>query len=166
MRYLFLLVCLMGAHLAHANDTDIEFSPEYKEMQSAVAKAQLHLDRAFRAAHLGDGKFHPAFLVKVGFPTATDDADREIIWIENISLISNGQFSGELANEPLNLGDWRYGDVVHFTRDQIQDWSLFITDGQSYGHFTTHVILKHLSETQAQAIRDRIGDQPVPTAWQ
>ncbi|EBA09941.1 YegJ family protein [Sagittula stellata] len=159
-----LALCLSSGPLA-AQDPVVNFSPEDAEMSAAIEEARSHLDFVLARLTTDDGGLHPALNLKARLPVDHFDVDDEVIWVEHVALSEDGRFTGKLANDPAYLPGLSLGDTVSFERDQIADWSVLSTDGRMYGHYTTRVMLPHLSRSEAEQVGDLLSPDPIPEAW-
>lgn len=86
-------------------------------------------------------------LVKAVFTQETGPDTQPIIenmWVTNIAF--DGEFIyGILANKPDELTNIDYEDEVKLPLTQISDW-LMVTQGQTYGGFSIHVIRAAMTE--------------------
>ncbi len=159
-----LVLCLMSGPLS-AQDPVVNFAPEDADMAAAIEEARSNLDFVLARLATEDGGLHPALNLKARLPVNHFDVDDEVIWVENLALAEDGTFTGQLANDPAYLPGLTLGDSVSFGRDQIADWSVLSTDGRMYGHYTTRVMLPHLSRAEAEQVGDLLSPDPIPEAW-
>ena len=62
----------------------------------------------------------------------------EFIWL-TVTAIENNVIYGELANEPMSLGDLKHGSKVRTSVSDLNDWA-FIANGKPQGMFTVKVL--------------------------
>ena len=151
-----------------AEDAVVNFGADDPEMSAAEAEAKASLPKFLIEVVGPDGYAIEGTAVKVSFPTVDPESsgmDTEVIWVSPWAM-SQGQFRGLLANEPVALGDLRVGDVVDFRQDQIHDWSYFGEDGKLYGNYSTRVMLPHIPAEQAAEFNDLLSANPIPDYWQ
>ena len=84
-------------------------------------------------------------------------AEVEHIWVIDVKKLSDGNYSGEFANEPDLLGK-NIGDQVEFKQIDISDW-MFMRNEKVVGGETIKAILKFMPEEEADAMRARM-EQP------
>ncbi|TIT15814.1 MAG: DUF2314 domain-containing protein, partial [Mesorhizobium sp.] len=65
-------------------------------------------------------------------------------------------FAGILANEPEIVQNVVYGQYIEFSRDDISDWG-YTRDGHQVGSYTVCVMLKKMSEQDADDLRSNYG---------
>lgn len=63
----------------------------------------------------------------------------EYIWV-TVTGIENEIIYGELANEPMDLGDLKIGSRVRVNVSELNDWAFFDTSGEPHGLFTVAVL--------------------------
>jgi uncharacterized protein YegJ (DUF2314 family) len=85
-------------------------------------------------------------------------ADVEHIWVSDVEKLSDGNYSGRLANEPSDLLGKDIGDQVEFKQIDISDW-MFMRNDKIVGGETIKAILKFMPEEEADAVRARM-EQP------
>lgn len=108
-------------------------SDDDEEMEAAMKQAKATLDEA--VALLADH----SVTFKVGLPNSNDDLEH--IWVDSIETFGD-QFTGNLANDPHDLGELKFGDPVTFTRDQVTDWIATDAEGQAKGGFTVEILMR------------------------
>ena len=84
-------------------------------------------------------------------------ADGEHIWVSDVKKLSDGNYSGRLANEPDLLGK-NIGDQVEFRQVDISDW-MFMRNEKVVGGETIKALLKSMPKEEADAVRARM-EQP------
>ena len=82
----------------------------------------------------------------------------EHIWVTDVKRLSDGNYSGLLANEPSDLPGKDIGDQVEFKQIDISDW-MFMRNDKVVGGETIKAILKFMPEEEADAMRARM-EQP------
>ncbi len=68
---------------------------------------------------------------------------REVLWLSglerreqrNILFGTIERWSGQLANEPVELQGFRLGDRVSFETSEVRDWT-YVMDGRPLGNFS------------------------------
>ena len=146
----------------------IDLAVDDPAIVAAEAQAQASLPKFLIEVVGPDGYALQTTALKVAFDTVNPEEAgmvSEAIWVSPWGM-SQGQFRGLLANEPLALGDLKAGDVVDFTQDQISDWSFVGDDGKLYGNYTTRVIVTQMPPDDAAPIIQMLSAEPVPANWQ
>ncbi|MBX9746470.1 MAG: DUF2314 domain-containing protein [Hyphomonadaceae bacterium] len=101
------------------------------------------------------------YMVKVAMPTP--DGGEEHIWVDNLRRDGERLF-GMLANEPGNLPGMHLGSPVEIDHARISDWSISGSEGM-YGNYTTRVMLPHMNQAEAEALRESLSRTPLPLDW-
>jgi len=73
----------------------------------------------------------------------------EEFWVD-LETFANGQFTGHIANEPLNLHSVRLGDRIVVDRERIRDW-MYVDRGRLVGGYTIRALRSALSEDARKA---------------
>jgi uncharacterized protein YegJ (DUF2314 family) len=123
------------------------------EMNAAIARARDMLP-AFWASYDAPKPTEVGHALKVRFEVG---AQVEHIWVSDVKKLSDGNYSGEFANEPDLLGK-NIGDQVEFKQIDISDW-MFMRNEKVVGGETIKAILKFMPEEEADAMRARM-EQP------
>ena len=84
-------------------------------------------------------------------------AEVEHIWLTDVKKLSDGNYSGQFANDPSELPG-SIGDQVEFKQIDISDW-MFMRNEKVVGGETIKAILKFMPEEEAEAMRARM-EQP------
>ncbi len=92
--------------------------------------------------------------VSVKIPVS-EDGKVEHIWLANLRY-ENGQIKGTLANEPVDLPSWSYGDAVSVPLDQISDW-MAIQHGELFGGYTLFAIRDGLAGPERRRFEASVG---------
>lgn len=72
----------------------------------------------------------------------------EHIWCDNVSFnAESNTFSAQIANDPRNLPDLKYGDFIRVKRDEISDW-VVIANGEATGAYTIKVLRSRMDPAQ------------------
>ena len=85
-------------------------------------------------------------------------AEVEHIWVSDVKKLSDGNYSGRLANEPSDLLGKSIGDQVKFKQTDISDW-MFMRNEKVVGGETIKALLKSMPKEEADAARARM-EQP------
>lgn len=93
----------------------------------------------------------------------TEGGMTEHVWMAD-PVFEDGQFTGRLASEPVNLPSWTRGDRIAVSADQISDWMAI--DGDAlYGGYTIHVLRDRMSPAEQRDMARQMGvaipDRPV-----
>ena len=97
------------------------------------------------------------YTVKVAFPTSGGGAEH--IWVDVISH-QGDVIVGKIDNDPEYRKDLKIGQIVDVKAADISDWS-YRRDGKLFGHFTTRVLLKHVSPAEAEETRQMLAPTPL-----
>jgi uncharacterized protein YegJ (DUF2314 family) len=124
------------------------------EMNAAIAHACDTLP-TFWASYNAPKPTETGHTLKVRFDVG---ADVEHIWVSDVEKLSDGNYSGRLANEPSDLLGKDIGDQVEFKQIDISDW-MFMRNDKIVGGETIKAILKFMPEEEADAVRARM-EQP------
>ncbi|MBP0481158.1 DUF2314 domain-containing protein [Sagittula salina] len=162
LRPLALLACLATPLLAQ--EAALETAEDDPALRAAIMDARSHLDVVLSRLTGEEGGLHPALNLKVALPVQHFDVDSEVLWVDRIARDGEG-YTGHLANQPAHLPGHQMGDRVRFGRAQIVDWSVLGEDGRMSGHYTTRVLMRAMTRTQAGQIRDMLSADPMPEAW-
>jgi uncharacterized protein YegJ (DUF2314 family) len=121
-------------------------------MKAAIAKARATLP-AFWASYEAPKPSETDHSLKVRFSTPRNTGEH--IWIADVKRLTNGSYSGRLANRPQNLPGKREGDLVEFKDSDISDWT-FTRNGKIVGGETIKLLLKTMPKADAEALRARM----------
>jgi uncharacterized protein YegJ (DUF2314 family) len=124
------------------------------EMNAAIARARDTLP-TFLASCDAPKPTETGHALKVRFEVG---ADGEHIWVTDVKKLSDGNYSGRLANEPNDLPGKNIGDQVEFKQSDISDW-MFMRNEKVVGGETIKALLKSMPEEEADAVRARM-EQP------
>lgn len=162
--------CLLALSLAlpgvaRAQDPTIVFAGDDPVMTRAIETAVANLPVFL--AHAGAGTELSAvdYSVKVSVKVDHPEMEHEIIWLSPFTLSPDGRGKGALANDPVAMPGMKIGDMLTFTRDQIEDWGFEGQDGHLYGHYTTRVMIPQLDAQSAAYVTDLLSKDPMPADW-
>jgi uncharacterized protein YegJ (DUF2314 family) len=124
------------------------------EMNTAIARARETLP-TFWASCDAPKPTETGHALKVRFDVG---AEVEHIWVIDVKKLSDGNYSGRLANEPSDLPGKNIGDQVKFKQIDISDW-MFMRNEKVVGGETIKALLKSMPEEEADAVRARM-EQP------
>ena len=138
--------------------TIVSVTGQDAEVNAAIAEGRARLPyfwQHFDKPEKGESEF----VLKVSFPaTNAGRPYHEHIWVDHLRKTATG-YEGQLADEPNWMPGKKYGDVVAFTADMIDDWG-FERNGKLIGHYTTRVLVKELNPKEAAEIRAMLGENP------
>src|SRR3984885_13366483 len=121
------------------------------EMNAAIARARDTLP-TFWASHDAPKPTEVGHALKVRFEV---DAVVEHIWVTDVKGLSDGNYSGLLANEPSDLPGKDVGDQVEFKQIDVSDW-MFMRNEKVVGGETIKALLKSMPKEKADALRARV----------
>jgi uncharacterized protein YegJ (DUF2314 family) len=131
-------------------ETLVSSGYDVQEMDLAIARARREVD---------------SFVLELAKPTGTDHAvkvpivdgdETEHFWLIDISY-ENGEFKGEIGNEPGSVNNVKLGQKWTAKKNEISDW-MFLKDGKVYGNFTVRPLLKTMSDDQVKAYREKLAE--------
>ena len=122
------------------------------EMNAAIAHARDTLP-TFWASCDAPKPTEIGHALKVRFEVG---AQVEHIWVSDVKKLSDGNYSGEFANEPDLLGK-NIGDQVEFKQIDISDW-MFMRNEKVVGGETIKALLKSMPKEEADALRARMEE--------
>ena len=125
----------------------IPISDDDPRMMAAVDEARRTWPQFVSAFEQRDGE---NFGIKA---PVTENGNTEFIWM-TVTALENGTIFGELANEPIDLGNLTHGSRVRVEESELNDWAYIGRDGQPNGMFTVKVL--------SDASREQSSDQDSP----
>jgi uncharacterized protein YegJ (DUF2314 family) len=152
------LVMVGSAVLAQGGDPVVNFSEDDVAMNDAMAAAKDSLP-VFLDALNDPASGADSLILKVAISTETDYVEH--IWVEQISDLGDGRFSGVYANQPVEFKA-NEGDPVTFTQASISDWS-FMRGEQLHGNYTTRVMLPYIDPDYAAYLTSILAPLPEVT---
>lgn len=117
-----------------------------KEMNAAMKQAQAEVQqfiKAFQSPKPGQ----TGFSVKLA---VTDGDNTEHMWLSGLKY-ENGQFTGKLDNDPVQLTNIKMGQPLTSKPDQVSDW-MFIDNGKLVGGYTIRVLHQKLSAEEREQL--------------
>lgn len=120
------------------------------EIAAATQMARRTLPRFFE---LSRARLNGTYALKMSIEQG---GEIEHIWM-SVEAYRDGVFRGRLANDPKNLGRYKFGDAVTLREADIEDW-MVNTGEHRYGAYTIRVLLKHMPPKEAEALRKQIRD--------
>ncbi|TIL76718.1 MAG: DUF2314 domain-containing protein [Mesorhizobium sp.] len=148
---LSLMLALAPAHVHAQGDKTVMVRSDDPEMTTAIEQARASLDDFLALSEApppGTDKFKLKVMIVDGDAT-------EHFWVIPFKRTASG-FAGILANEPEIVQNVVYGQYIEFSRDDISDWG-YIRDGHQVGSYTVCVMLKKMSEQDADYMRSNYG---------
>ena len=131
-------------------DTLIDSGYDEQEMETAIARARKEVDRFITELSQPTGENHA---VKVPI---TDSGETEHFWLINVSY-RNGQFEGEINNEPGIVTNVRMGEKRKVNKADISDW-MFMRGGKLYGNYTMRPLLTTMPKEEADKYRSMFAE--------
>ena len=100
------------------------------QMTAAIGQARATVDQFIAALH-DPTNSQTDFSIKLA---VADGEQVEHMWLTDVRY-ADGKFTGQIANEPLELTTVSLGDDAEIARDQISDW-MYVDDGRLVGGYT------------------------------
>jgi uncharacterized protein YegJ (DUF2314 family) len=91
-------------------------------------------------------------IMKPGAPTPVFI---EWFWMHALRT-KGGGFVAELGNEPDTLRHVRFGETIHFSRQDIGDW-MYFQNGKIVGNATACPALAHASSKERRQMKEKYG---------
>lgn len=129
----------------------VYFADDDQQMNAAIAQAQKTVDYFIKDIVSSEGNGVKRTM-KVRFDT---DRGAEHIWVGDVKISGQG-FEGHLENEPVNIKNYKVGDRVTFSRNQISDW-LIVSNGKIRGGFTIKIQRKQMPPDEQRAFDEQTG---------
>jgi uncharacterized protein YegJ (DUF2314 family) len=79
----------------------------------------------------------------------------EWFWTNDLRAEATG-FSAKLSNEPEDLRNVAFGQIIHFTRQDIGDW-MYFQNGKIVGNATACPALAHASAEERRQMKEEYG---------
>jgi uncharacterized protein YegJ (DUF2314 family) len=121
------------------------------QMTAAINQARATVDQ-FIAALKNPTDVQADFSVKL---PVVDGDQVEHMWLSDVRY-ADGRFTGQIANEPLEISTVALGDDAEVAADQISDW-MYVDDGRLMGGYT----IRRLRDSMPPDQRHEF-DQSVP----
>ena len=122
-------------------------------MKRAFEKARATLDGFLRKASEPE-KGTSKYALKVA---VSEGQNTEFFWVRNFQW-SDGQFTGNLANEPQMVKKFRNGQRIEFGRELVVDWTYWdATQRRTFGNFTACALLTKESPEEAHKFKAQLG---------
>ena len=155
MRLILLLLLLPFAVIAKllgfGRSNMVDLPLDHPEMAQAIAEARTNLPEFRRFLETPDPGMEN-FAIKAAFPTGKNS---EHIWVNTLKVNGSG-FSGNLANDPRDLPGMAIGSPVEISEEMVSDWA-YSSGGVFRGHFTTRVLLPHMSKRMRRQVEAMFG---------
>jgi len=116
--------------------------PRFNEAQSLARQSVAQFVAAFEHA----GPQQHSFAIKV---PVIDGALVEYFWVD-LESFANGQFTGLIGNEPVDVHGVRRGDRLVVDMERISDW-MYVDRGHLVGGFTLRAVRTGMSEAERKA---------------
>jgi uncharacterized protein YegJ (DUF2314 family) len=158
------MICLLVSHgAAEGNGPTVMVPTQDAAMAAAFSHAHASLDDFLtKLARPAAGTEH--YAVKLGIKDSTDGSfviirpgesgRAEYFWIGDLHRDGDA-FTGFVHNDPEVIHNVRLNQQLHFSRDDIADWTYF-DHGQIKGNFTACPALVHSPEAMAE-MHERFG---------
>lgn len=120
------------------------------EMNEAIRQAKESIELfivELKAARGPADKFE----LKVKFE---EEGQNEHLWLKGLSY-DNGFFRGVIANEPVVLKEYSYGQEVMVSYENVTDW-MIIDNGLMRGGFTIKALLKKMTEEERKSFLEQL----------
>jgi uncharacterized protein YegJ (DUF2314 family) len=114
-------------------------------MSEAVARARGSVEE-FIAVFTKPGARQRSFAIKV---SVIEGARIEEFWVD-LESFANGQFTGHIANQPLNVDSVRLGDRIVVDKERISDW-MYVDRGRLIGGYTIRMLRAAMSADERKA---------------
>lgn len=121
------------------------------EMNEAIKAARESIDLFIVELKAGK-ECDERFELKVKFE---EQGRNEHLWLKNLSY-DNGFFRGLIANEPVILTEYSYGQDVFVPLENVTDW-MIIDNGFMKGGFTIRALLKNMSEEERKSFLEQLN---------
>lgn len=149
----FICIALCGG-AEPTPETLVKSGYDTKEMDAAVARARREVDSFIKELANPTGKNHA---VKAPIK---DGKDTEHFWLTDVSF-NDGQFEGEINNEPGIVKNVRLGQRWKIKKEEISDW-MYMKDEKMYGNYTIRPLLKTMPKKEAEQIRSILAEPSPP----
>ena len=116
--------------------------PRFNEAQALARQSVAEFIAAFQRA----GPQQRSFAIKVA---VIDGSQIEYFWVD-LESFANGQFTGYIGNEPVDVHSVRRGDRVVIDMERITDW-MYVDRGHLVGGFTLRALRTGMSEAARKA---------------
>lgn len=128
-----------------------QINSDDKEMNEAIERARKSIDDFISRlnSYAGGGE---NFELKARFE---ENGENEHLWLKNLSY-ENGFFKGVIANNPVILREYTYGQDVFVPLKDVTDW-MIIDNGVMKGGYTIKVLLNNMSEEERKAFLDKLN---------
>jgi uncharacterized protein YegJ (DUF2314 family) len=145
-----LCLCCSACDTPRKPDTLVESGYDKQEMDAAIARAGKEVDSFIAELSKPTGKLHA---VKVPI---TDNGETEHFWLNKVSY-RDGQFEGEINNEPGVVKNVKIGQKMKVNKSEISDW-MFMRAGKMHGNYTMRPLLKTMPAAEAEQYRSMFAE--------
>jgi len=155
-KLLSILICAMafiacqpkaGQIVKRSGEPDMAYvAPDDQAMNAAILKARSTLS-TFKDNLVKPPAKVTDFSVKVAFSYGPEKFEH--IWLSNPEF-KDGQFYGNIGNEPVDLKNYKLGQRVSASESAISDW-MFLDNGLLRGGYTLRVLLDKLPPSERAA---------------
>lgn len=164
--FAFAVVIGLAPPLAAQNGDPVEtYAADDRKMNAAIRAARRSLPLFLCEATDAEGYGAPGGFLKVRVPVDHPEITHEVIWVGPFVAWTGHDFAGFLSNQPNAMPGYNAGDQFDFTYDMIVDWSWSRPAGQTFGGYTTRLILQHSARAEDLARLKRYATPPAPADW-
>ncbi len=149
-RLSLLVLALACCSCSSKPSTLVEGGYDEKEMDAAIARARSEVDSFIAEMAKQNGE---DFAVKAPIE---DKGQTEHFWLTDV-VYSNGEFKGQIGNDPGIVGNVKIGQPWTIKKEQISDW-MFMRNGKMHGNYTMRPLLKTLPEKEAEKLRSMLAN--------
>jgi uncharacterized protein YegJ (DUF2314 family) len=165
-----LLVCLQAGFAFAQDPNPVPKVPkEDAAMTAAFARAAAGLDGFFETLR-NPPPGAQRFSVKIGLKDTPGDPGYAIVrpglaanenglvewfWVNTLRSEAGG-FSAKIANDADELHNVRFGQIIHFARQDIGDW-MYFQNGKIIGNATACPALAHASPEERRQMAEKYG---------
>jgi uncharacterized protein YegJ (DUF2314 family) len=149
---------LIARLLGYRRPPMVHLPEDHPEMAAAIAKAKATLSE-FRRRLAAPEPDMSDFGIKARFKTPHG---AEHCWVGELQDTGSG-FVGKLTVHPQSVEGLQLGSSVEITEDMITDWS-YSQNGVFRGHYTTRVLLPHMSRRLREQVLAVYGWSPTELA--
>lgn len=147
---LILLVTTLFACGGSKPETLVEGGYDEIAMAKAIARARDEVDVFIAALQTQDGS---DFAVKAPIK---DRDETEHFWLTDV-VYRNGEFEGQIGNDPGIVSNVSFGQTIRIRKDEISDW-LFMRGGKMHGNYTLRPLLPTMSQEDADYYRSLLAE--------
>lgn len=152
------MACMLSSFVAGCGNEPegvVDVTSEDAEMNEAIAMARDSLPH-FWSTYDNPKGGESDFTLKVILKDAAGNVEH--IWVGSIQK-ENGKIFGEIDNEPVQVKEVKYGQVIEINENDISDWT-YIKEGKIYGGYTIRVLIERIPTDQAEELKQQLSDKP------